>query len=160
MTMSQRAQDLTERLTTFNREVMAFVERCTDTDWGKGCAEDWTVGVVARHIGAAHYDIIEVARMIVNGEKLPEFTMDQFIQSGNQHAREHGACTKAEVMDILRNNGETLVRYVAGLDDAELSRTGYLSLMGGDVSAQQFIETIILHSGGEHLANMKAALSA
>jgi hypothetical protein len=48
---------------------------------------------------------------------------------------------------------------VAALDDADLDRTGHLSSAGGTISAQQFIENIIILSGTEHLANMKAASS-
>jgi hypothetical protein len=115
------------------------------------------VGVVARHIGAGHYEAISFARMIINGEKLPELTMDQVIQIANQHAREHADCTKAEVLDILRKNGATLLEFVAGLDDSKLDRSGYLAVMSGEINTQQFIENVILQSGGEHFANMKAA---
>jgi hypothetical protein len=51
-----------------------------------------------------------------------------------------------------------LVDYVAGLSEAELDRTGHLALAGGELTAQQFIEAVVLKSGGEHLASMKAAL--
>jgi len=49
---------------------------------------------------------------------------------------------------------------VGDLDDTELDRAGYLTMVGGEVSAQQLIENVILHSGGKHFANMKAATSA
>jgi hypothetical protein len=161
MTMTGRSEELAERLRAFNNEVIAFVEKCTDEDWRKMCAwEEWTVGVTARHIGAGHYGVVGLAKMIVNGDKLPELTRDQLIQMANQHAREHAACTKAEVLDILRKNGESLVAYVAGLDDAALDRTGYLAAVGGELNTQQFLENVIVLSGGEHFANMKTAASA
>ena len=70
--MSQRTENLAERLRTFNTQVITFVENCTQENWRKICArEDWTVGVTARHIGAGHYDIIGLAKMIVNEETLP-----------------------------------------------------------------------------------------
>jgi len=156
--MSERAKDLAERLRTFNDEVTAFVEKCTEENWRKVCAwEDWTVGVVARHIGAGHYHALGLARMIVNGEKLPELTEEQIIQMANQHASENADCTRTEVLEVLRKNWEDVLQFVTGLQDAELDRTGYLALMGADVSTQELIETVILRSGGEHFANMKAA---
>jgi hypothetical protein len=42
--------------------------------------------------------------------------------------------------------------------DAELDRTGYVALAGVEMTAQQFLEAVILTSGGEHFANMKAAV--
>jgi hypothetical protein len=158
--MSQRAKQLAERIRAFNNELMAFTEDCSEADWREVCAEDWTLGVVARHLGAGHYGVLDLVKMIVNGERLPDLSMDQLIQMANQHAREHAACTKTEVLDILRENGEAVVAYVAGLGDADLDTTSHLTMLGGEISTQQFIENVILHSGGEHFANMKAAKGA
>ena len=159
--MTVRAKDLAERLRVFNDEVISFVENCTDEDWRKVCAwEEWTVGVTARHIGAGHFDIIGLVKMIVDGEKLPELTGEQITEMANEHAREHADCTKAEVLEVLRKHGEAFAGFVAALNDTEFDRTGYLTMVGGEVSAQQIIENVILHSGGKHFANMKAATSA
>jgi hypothetical protein len=157
--MRTRAEELAGRLKNFNDEVVAFVENCAPESWNNVCAwEEWSVGVTARHIGAGHYAALGLAKMIVSGEKLPALTMDQITESANQHAREHADCTRAEVLDILRKNGEAVLEYVSGLSNAELDRTGYLAPIGGDVSAHQFIENVVLQSGGQHLANMKAAV--
>jgi hypothetical protein len=160
--MSQRAENLAKRLRTFADDVIGFVEGCSDKNWRKVLAteEEWTVGVTARHIGAGHFDAIGLAKMIVNGEKLPEFTMEQIVEMANEHAREHAECTKEEVLGILRQTGAALVDYVTGLSDAELDRTGHLTLAGGELTAKQLIEAIILKSGGEHFANMKATVEA
>ncbi len=159
--MTVRAKDLAERLRVFNGEVISFVENCTEEDWRKVCAwEEWSVGVTARHIGAGHFDIIGLVKMIVDGERLPELTGEQITEMANQHAREHADCAKAEVLDILRKHGEAFAGFVERLDDTELDRAGYLTMVGGEVTAQQLIENVILHSGGKHFANMKAATSA
>ena len=159
--MSQRAQDLVERFNAFNNEVIRFVEACSEEQWDKVCAEEWSLGVVARHIGAGHYTgAADMAKMIVAGEKMPELTMEQIGEIANTHAREHADCSRAEVLDLLNSNGAALADYVAGLDDAELDRSAHMQLVGGDVSAQQLIEMVIFESGGEHFANMKKALAA
>jgi hypothetical protein len=75
----------------------------------------------------------------------------------NDHAREHADCTQAEVLEILRKNGKSLAQFTAGLGDEELDRTGFLAMLNRDVSTQQFLEAVILQSGGEHLASMRAA---
>jgi hypothetical protein len=162
MIMSERARNLAERLEAFNRELITFVDHLTEEQWRKVCAwEDWGVGVTARHIGAGHYEgTVWLAKNIVNGDKLPELTGEQIDQMANQHAREHVDCTKAEVLEVLRKSGDMLVAFAAGLADSDLDRTGYLAAIGREVSAQQLIETVVLQSGGEHFANLKAAAVA
>jgi hypothetical protein len=159
--MSQKAKELAGRLQAFSDEVVAFVEGCSEKNWKKACKkEQWPVGVTARHIGAGHFEAVELARMMVNGVELPEFTMEQLVEMANDHARQHAACTREEVLEILRRNGAALADYVAGLSDADLDRTGHLALAGGKLTAQQLIEAVILTSGGEHFASMKATVES
>jgi hypothetical protein len=156
--MNQRAKDLAQRLKAFNDQVIAFVKNCGDEDWHKVCTwEEWTVGVTARHIGSGHYRVIGLAKMIITGETLPDLTVEQVNESGNKHARKHADCNREEVLDVLQEIGTSLVDFVTGLDDTELDSKGHLSLVGGEITTQQFLEDVILQSGGEHLANMKAA---
>ena len=156
--MNPNATKLADRIRAFNDQVIAFVEQCTSEQWQKICAwEEWPVGVTARHIGAGHFEAIGLAEMIINGQKLPELTMDDLKQMGNQHAREHATCSREEVLTILHENGTSAADFVAGLTDAELDRNAYLALTGGDVTAGQLLDYVILDSGGEHLASMKSA---
>ena len=157
--MNPQAHKLAERLATFNNELIALVEQCSDKAWQTACAEDWSVGVVARHIGASHYSgIIEMTKMIVAGQPLPEITPEGLVQQANDHARAHAHCTKAEVLAILRKNGTLLRDYAASLKDEELHRKTYLEILGGEITAGQFMEAVVLQSAGEHLTSMKAAL--
>jgi hypothetical protein len=157
--MSQRVKELTERFKAFNNEVIGFVENCSDDKWRNICSgEGWTVGVVARHIAASHYGALGLVKMIVSGETLPELTTEAIDQGNVKHAKKHADCTKDEVLGFLNENGEAIAAYLAGLDDEDLDRYGHLALTGGDISAQQFIESIIIQSGNEHLNNMNAAI--
>ncbi len=159
--MSQRATELAERFASFNSEVIAFVENCSDADWRKVCSdEQWTVGVAARHIAAGHYSALDFVKMIVAGETLPNLSMDAMDQMNAQHAEEHAHCTKTEVLDLLHENGSAFASYVAGLSDVDLDRTGHLSVIGGDISTQKFIEMVIFASAGEHLASMRSITGA
>ena len=159
--MSQRTKELVERVTAFNNDFITFVENCSDEEWQKVCGgEQWTVGVVAHHVAAGHLGAIDFVRMIVAEEAMPEITMETIDQMNAQHAREHAHCTQEEVLALLRKKGSAFADYLEGLSEADLARTGYLAALGGDVSAQQLIEMVILHSGGEHLGNMKAATGA
>ena len=115
------------------------------------------MGTTARHIGSNHYGAVGLARMVVGGEKLPQMTMEDIIRIANRDASEHEACTRDEVLEVLKNNGQMLVDFVKGLKDTDLDRTGHLSVMDKEVSVQQLIETVILEGGGQHFRNIKTA---
>jgi hypothetical protein len=157
--MSPRSEELAQRFTAFNNEVIAFVENCPEKDWRKVCAgENWPVGVVARHVAASHYRALALAQMIVEGKPLPELSREAIDEANAKHAGKHAGCTKDEVLGLLRENGSAISAYLAGLDDADLDRTGNLALAGGAVSTQQVIDNIIIQSAAEHLASLKAAV--
>ena len=159
--MSQRAEQLAEKFKGLNHDAIGIVENCSEEDWLKVCpAETWSVGVVARHVGAGHYGALDFAKMIVAGEKTPDMKMDDIDAMNAQHAKENAHCTKDEVLSILRAKGDAMVDYISGLDDADLDRTADFPAAGGNISAQQFIEYVVLNSGGEHLTSLKATLGA
>lgn len=159
--MSKRATELAERFKTFNNELIAFVKNCPDEDWRKVCpGEQWPVGVVARHIAAGHYGALGLAKMMVAGEKLPELTEGVIDQMNSKHAEKHRHCTQDEVLKILRENGTSVADYAAGLSDTDLDRSGHIAATGGDMTTEHLIVNIIIRSGGEHLANVKAATGA
>lgn len=154
--MSQRAKDLADRFTAFNNEMISFVENCSDDDWQKVTSgEKWPVGVVAHHVAAAHFGVLDWAKMIVAGETLPELTVDAIDQMNAKHAEDHVDCTKSEVIGLLKQNGSSIALFLSELDDEKLDRTSHLELVGGKISTQQFIENVIIQSGGEHLSNMR-----
>lgn len=156
--MGKRAVDLAERFKAFNSELIRFVESCSDENWRKACPEErWPVGVVARHIAASH---LGLAKMMTAGEKLPELTGGVIDQLNSRHAEKHRLCTRADVLKILRENGASAADYVAGLNDADLDRTGHIAAAGGDLTMESLIVNIILRSGGEHFAHVKAATGA
>jgi len=157
--MSQRGNELSRRLQQFGDELKQVAHQASDEDWNKMLpAEQWSVGVTLRHLAAGHLGIMALARMIVNGEKLPEITIEGLKEMANQHARKHADCKKEEVLEILGKNSADIVSFTAGLTDEQLDRTGYL-VATGDVSAQQIIEYVVFMSAGEHLSHIKQALA-
>ena len=159
--MSARIEALTRKIEAFNQDMVAVVRSCSDDDWRKVCAaEDWSVGVVARHVGDGHYRVVELAKMIISGSPLPAWSMEDIIGMGNDHARQHADCTKEEVLSILETNSRSLTTYITSLTEEELDRKGQMALIGGEISAQQIMEMLILHSGGEHLESMRNTISS
>ena len=113
--------------------------------------------MVARHVAAGHYRVLALTKMVVEGQQLPHISREGIDQANAQHAEKHAGCTKDEVLDLLRKNGTAISEYIAGLDDADLDRTGQLAAAGGAISTQQIIENLVIQSAGEHLASLKAA---
>jgi len=158
--MSERSQSLAELIQVFNEAVRAFVDRCPEEAWRKTCtSEDWSVGVVARHVAASHFQVIQLARTMLQGKPLPDLTMAQLIEQGNAHARKHADCIREEVQSLLEENGNTMVAFVAGLKDDDLDLKGHLPMMGGDLTVEQLLRTVIIQSGGEHLASMQTTVA-
>jgi hypothetical protein len=158
MAMNEYAQALRRKIEAFNREMITFVEGCPDAGWRRVCpAEDWSVAVTARHVAAGHFEAVGLAKAIVAGEPLPRLRMEEVVEMANRHAREHPEPSRREVLGLLEKNGAAVAEWVGGLSDADLHRKGHLELTGGEVSAGQLIELVILGSGGDHLAHMKEA---
>jgi hypothetical protein len=157
--MSERAKSLADLIQVFNDAMIAFVDRCPQEAWQQTCKdEDWPVGVVARHVAAGHFQVIHLARTLLEGNPLPAMTMAQVIEQGNAHARDHHDCTQEEVQQLLKENGGQAVSFVAGLSDAELDCQGHLALVGEDITVEQLLNLVIIQSGGEHLASMQTTL--
>jgi hypothetical protein len=158
--MSSQARQLADRLSAFNQEVTAFVRTLTDEQWRRTCdSEKWSVGVVARHIGVGHYASIELAKMIVAGQAIPDFGLEQISTLNEAHARKHAACSKEEVLSILDKKGRKMVDYVASLSDEELQRSNFVAEFGGDISVENLLKTINLESAVEHLASMRRTVA-
>ena len=156
--MSKRAADLADRFKAFHNELIGFVETCSDENWRKACpGEQWSVGVVARHIAASHYGALGLVKMMVAGEKLPDLTEGVIDRMNSKHAEKHRHCTRDEVLKTLRESGTSAADYVAGLSDTDLDRSCHIAAAGGDMTTEELIMTIIIRSGGEHFANAKAA---
>jgi hypothetical protein len=158
--MSEKAKELLDRFNAINDELISLVEKCSDEDWKKVVSgEEWTVGVVMRHVVGAHFGmLLDMAKNIVAGNALPEMSMDQIDQMNAKHAQDHANCTKEEVLEMFRKNGASLAEFVNGLDDEDLAKSAYFSLAGSDINTKQMIK-IIINGGTEHLTNIKATVS-
>ncbi len=157
--MRTRAQELARQLKALNDHLIALVTAADDEGWRRPTeSEKWSVGVVARHVGATHYRIVELAKMMVAGQPLPEVKEEAILARNEAQAVKHADCTKQEVQAILEKNGRALVDYVAGLSDAELERDAELPAFGGKLTVRQLLETIVLESAGSHVQSLQSTL--
>jgi hypothetical protein len=156
--VGKQAQNLIQRFKAFNNELKAFVRSCSDQDWRTLCPDEgWTVGVVAHHVAARHYDWLRMAELIAAGEEAADVSLPGVNLANAKHARDNADCTQQQVLGILDANGAEIISFLSSQDDADLERATYFSLMQGDISAAQVIEWLIIHMGSEHLQSMRAA---
>ncbi len=156
---TENVEALVQQFNKLNEDLLHFVETCDAANWNKvTLIEGWPVGVTARHIGVAHYPVIEWVQMIVQGTPLPPVTMDTIDQLNAQHAEAHRDCTQKEVAALLQRNHAKVIVYLQTIDDADLARQGYLKLFDADVSAAQLFTTILLKSVATHLDSLKKSI--
>jgi hypothetical protein len=154
-----QAQQLAARFESFNQQLLTFVQACDSDDWKKITpAEQWPVGVTARHIGVGHYPLVGWVEMIVEGQPLPDIIMEEVNQMNDQHAIDHADCSSAEVIEILENNSTMALEYLATLSDADLEREGYLGLFDESMSAGKLFTVLLIDIADAHFQSMKAAL--
>jgi len=157
--MSGKAADLAAKLEATNAAVIEAVESSSDADWQSVTpSEGWSVGVAARHIAISHVPIMGLVELVANGGEVPEITMEMFHAGNAQHAQEHAACTKDEVLEILRRDGKVAADKLRGLSDEQLDRKAAMAFAGGaEMSALQIVEGILLGHPAQHLESIKAA---
>jgi uncharacterized damage-inducible protein DinB len=147
--MSERARSYAERLEQVNRDLIATVERLSDSEWRTPTSgEGWSAGVVAHHVAENHHALSGLVQLVANGQPLPNFTWDAIHQGNAEHARKHARTTKAETLELLRTNGAAAAAAVRGLTDAQLDRGA--SLMGGTMTAAELIERILIGHVVQH----------
>lgn len=158
--MASQAQELSQRLKAFNEELAALIRSVPEANWRKQTDEEqWPIGVVARHVGVGHYSVVALAKMMIAGTPIPDFTHDQVDEMNKGHAEKHADCTKEEVLSILDAKGRKLVDYVAGLRDADLAVSANLPGYGGDINVKQVFEAMVLQSGAGHLESLRKTLA-
>ncbi|MGB0387813.1 MAG: DinB family protein [Ardenticatenaceae bacterium] len=158
-TGSQRRQKVLTRFENFHADLLSFVETCSDEDWQKiTSAEQWSVGIVARHIGAAHYGVVGWVQLIMADQPLPPITMNMIHQMNAKQAEEHANCTQAEVLQLLQEEGEKVVSLISGLSDEELEHSTYFEVFNVHMTVEQVIKNVIIRVPQGHFESMKATV--
>ncbi len=153
--MSERAQALAERFERANEEVIAAVERWPEEGWrATPPGEEWSVGLIAHHIGNGHAVIQRTLQPAAAGQPLPPP-----LGSGHNegYAEEHADCTKEEVLDLLRRNGASALGFIRGLRDEELDRPVPSRDGSRTWRLEEMVERMFIGHVEEHLASIRRA---
>lgn len=140
-----------------NEDLVAFVESCSDDDWGKTCQpERWPVGVVACHVARGHRVVAQWIEEMV-GEGGVSLSPDELDEMNAAMAKEVAGVSRDEVIELSRRNVETLAATLRGLSDEDLRVTAPFGPSGGAVLPVDRLAGSRGHLDG-HLASMREAV--
>jgi uncharacterized damage-inducible protein DinB len=155
--MGARGEALAQQFEQTNQAVIDTVQSASDAKWKASCqAEGWSAGVTAHHIAGSHEAIAGLVQAAANGQPLPPITPEMLNQGNAQHAQQFANCTKQETLELLRSKGAAAASMLRGLSDEQLDRKG--TLFGGEMTAQQIAENVLIGHPQGHLQSIKAAI--
>jgi uncharacterized damage-inducible protein DinB len=157
--MSERARQLADQLQQANEDVIAFVEAASAETWGKWCpAEQCTVAALASHIGDGCGGILDsLVCPTAEGRPGPAFTPDDLHLGNAAAAQVNAARPKAEVLAVLREQGQRTVTYVRELTDEQLQRSAPLPFSAQPMTAEAVIEHVLIGHPRGHLVSLQVA---
>ena len=140
-----------------NAELVAFIETCSDEEWGRVTeSEGWRVGVVAHHIAWGHEVAAGWIRTIRGGDDVPG--SPEMHDAGNQaKAAEVAAITREDVVELANRNVAALAELLRSLDEEDLNKTGKFGPAGGREMSVDRLAGARGHLDG-HLVSIRSAL--
>ncbi len=140
--MSDRSNALAAQFEQAIAEFADAVKAIPDEKWsGMGGNEGYTIAATAQHVfGQFALLEMEYISAAAEGKPMPSYSWDDVNGINDRRAEANKACTKAQVLGELRDDGATMAAYIRSLSDKQLDRKGALALANGaEVSAEQLI---------------------
>jgi len=145
--MGERSNALAEQFEQAIADFAAVVKALPEERWSAmGGNEGYTVAATAQHV-SGQFALLEMKYIsaAAEGKPMPSYSWDDVNGINDRRAEANKACTKAQVLGELRDDGASMAAYIRTLSDEQLDRTGTLALAGGAaVSAEQLIEGGVL----------------
>jgi hypothetical protein len=156
----RQAHALAERLEQGAQSLFALAATLTDTQWHTRIPHDGrTVGVVVHHVATMYPLEIQLAQTLAAGAAVQGATWDAVNAINATHATEHASVTKAEALELLRENSAAAAAAIRALSDEELQRAAPVSLNADAPLTCQFIlEDHAVRHAYHHLAKIRGAL--
>jgi hypothetical protein len=112
------------------------------------------VGVIAHHVATTQPWIMGRIRAIIEDKPTP---MVDFKVINAEHAVEHGDATKAEVVDLLRENLRRITSEVRAIPDELLDKERQFPT--GTMTVEQRIERVLIGHMVSHETSIEATIS-
>ena len=158
--MSQRADNLAERILSGANALADCVEGLDDNQWTMPVVGDGRpIGVVVHHVASVYPIEVDLAEGLGGGNPIEGVTWAAIHEMNAQHASANAAVSKAEALELLRSNSAVAASRVRDMTDAQLDTAASVSLNGdAPLTAQFFIEDHALRHSFHHLAKIRETL--
>ena len=160
--MSNRADQLAQRVAEGAQHLIDFASGLTDEQWHTRCGgENRTVGTLVHHVGTMYPIEADVVNTLAANGSAPGVTWDVVDSINSDHASTNGAASKQAAIDLIRTNSVVAVDAVRALTDEQLDRTAPNDLHWlAPMTVQFFVEQHPIAHPYIHLQSIKAALGA
>lgn len=160
--VSYRAELLADRIDEGANALAAFAEGLSEEEWRTPILignDNRTAGVLVHHVATMYPIEIDAARSIAGGQAVTDVTWDVVAQFNAKHAEEKSGVTKAEALELLRQNSRKASDSVRTFTDEQLDRAAAFSLSyGAPVTSQFVIEDHAMRHSWHHLWRIRRTL--
>ena len=159
MSTTTRTAALATQFEAINAETIAAVSACSDEQWQAPTKDDGRkVGVLAHHVGEVNGAFAGIIERLAAGESYtPSVSMEEVDRSNAQHASDYATIGRTETLDVLRANGEAILRALEAIDDETLDRVG--GVFGGhEMTVNQVMDWVVIGHTADHLGTIRNTL--
>ncbi len=137
-----------------------FAATLTDAEWQTRLPKDGRkIGVIVHHVASQYMLEIKVALMVLDGQPIKGLTNADVDAVNGAHAKEFEGATKAQALELLKQNSAGVAATIRGLSDEDLDRAVPVSLYeDAPLTCQMVLEDHAVRHSYHHLAIIRAAL--
>ena len=155
--MANRSEALATTFEAKAAEALVLIEALSDADWKKvTAAEEWPVGVTARHIGWGHEVVAGIIQAVASGTPMPPFTMEALNALNAKNAAEWAGSSKSDVLALHRKNAAAAAAIIRGIPDDGFDRKAEIFSGMPAMSAGDLAGSILVGHVDEHLGSIRA----
>ena len=158
--MSKRSYELARRLELGALALEAFASSLTEFEWQSRVPGDGRkIGVVVHHVASMYPIEIQFVQTLAKGEAIEGVTPDVVNKINADHAKKFDGVTKAETIELLKENSAAAAAAIRALTDVELDQAAPVSLYANALLTCQFVlEDHAVRHSFHHLGKIRAAL--
>ena len=164
-THDSRAARLADQFEAAHERFVQVVEALTSDQWrmrGRNTPgqrindedEARPLGVIAPHVAVNENVIMGRIQTFLRDAPLPPLNIKE---TNARHANEYADTTKAEVLSLLRNSGDQIVKDLRTISDAMLDKAQ--ELPSGKMTVQQRIERVLIGHIQSHQGSIEATIA-
>lgn len=155
--MNTKGEALASKFEATINDFVSTVSALGDTDLQKKTPEEgWSVAATAHHAAISTSPLSEMVRSAATGSPMPSITTDQLNQGNAEHAKQFANASRDETLAVLRQVAGPVTEAVRGITDEQMARKATMPF-GGEMTAEQIIENVLIGHLAGHGASIEAA---